>query len=93
MAYEYEQEEEKFIPMQKGSRAFGRLIKDIFSMRRESGLLIGAVLTTAIAGTLYPLSLAFAINSVIAGNFKDLYIYASEFYVIVEARRQCSLFC
>ncbi len=82
MAYEYEQEEEKFIPMQKGSRAFGRLIKDIFSMRRESGLLIGAVLTTAIAGTLYPLSLAFAINSVIAGNFKDLYIYAAIFLLL-----------
>ena len=65
MAYEYEQEEEKFIPMQKGSRAFGRLIKDIFSMRRESGLLIGAVLTTAIAGTLYPLSLSVSPSFVI----------------------------
>ncbi len=82
MAYEYEQEEEKFIPMQKGSRAFGRLLKDIFSMRRESSILIGAVLTTAIAATLYPLSLAFAINSVISGNFEYLYIYATIFFLL-----------
>lgn len=62
MAYEYEEQEEKFIPMQKGSRAFRRLVKDIFSMKRESTTLVVAVLTTAIAATLYPLALAFAIN-------------------------------
>lgn len=82
MAYEYEQEEEKFIPMQTGSRAFGRLLRDIFSMKRESSVLVVAVLTTAIAATLYPLALAFAINSVISGNFEYLYIYAAIFLTL-----------
>lgn len=82
MAYEYEEQEEKFIPMQKGSRAFRRLVKDIFSMKRESTTLVVAVLTTAIAATLYPLALAFAINGVISGNLGKLYLYAGIFFML-----------
>lgn len=82
MAYDYEEQEEKYIPMQKGSRAFRRLIRDILSMKRESTVLIIAVLTTAIAATLYPLALAFAINGVISGNFQLLYSYAALFLAL-----------
>ncbi len=82
MAYEYEEQEEKFIPMQKGSKAFRRLIGDIFSMKRESARLISAVISTAVAATLYPLALAFAINGVISGNFSTLYLYAVIFFAL-----------
>jgi ATP-binding cassette subfamily B protein len=82
MPNEYEEQEEKYIPMQRGSKAFRRLLGDIFSMKRESARLIIAVLSTAIAATLYPLSLAFAINGVISGNFDTLYTYAGIFFLL-----------
>lgn len=78
----YEEQEDDFIKTEGGGKAFRRLMSDIFSMRRESGVLIFAVLVTAIAGTLYPLALGYAINSVIAGNFRGLYIFAAVFLAL-----------
>lgn len=78
----YEEQEEDFIKTEGGGKAFRRLISDIFSMRRESGILVVAVLITAVAGTLYPLALGYAINSVIAGNFQGLYIFAFAFFAL-----------
>lgn len=82
MAKDYDQQEEEFIATQKGSRAFRRLLSDIFSMRRDSAVLIAAVLTTAIAGTLYPLALGYAINSVLSGDFNGLLIFAGIFFFL-----------
>lgn len=81
-AADYEEQEESFIKTQKGMTAFKRLMSDIFSMRRESAILVVAVLITAIAGTLYPLALGYAINSVIDGNFNGLLIFSASFFVL-----------
>lgn len=79
---EYDREEDKFIKTQGGWIAFKRLVSDIFSMKRDSSILVISVLITAIAGTLYPLALGYAINSVYAGNFNLLYIYAGTFFLL-----------
>ena len=79
---DYEDQEDDFIKTQKGSAAFRRLMHDIFSMKRESALLVTAVLITAVAGTLYPLALGFAINSVIQKNFNGLYIFSGAFFAL-----------
>lgn len=75
----YEEQEEEYIQTGSGSSAFRRMMKEILSMRRQSTILITAVLVTAVAGTLYPLALAYAINSVIAGNFQGLYVFSLAF--------------
>lgn len=80
MEKDYEEQEEEFIKTQSGAKSFRRLMRDIFSMRRESALVVTAVLVTAVAGTLYPLALGYAINSVISRNFTQLYIFAGAFF-------------
>lgn len=82
MAVDYEKQEDSVIKTQSGWAAFRRLIRDIFSMKRDSAVLIAAVLITAIAATLYPLALGYAINSVDAGNFRGLYIFATAFFLL-----------
>lgn len=82
MAMDYDKQEDSIIRTQSGWSAFKRLISDIFSMRRDSSILVTAVLITAIAATLYPLALGYAINSVIAGNFNGLYTFSGAFFVL-----------
>ena len=79
MPHSYEEEEENFLRSEKSSKVFRRLVGEILSHRRDSGVLITAVIITAIAGTLYPLALGFAINGVINKNFTDLFIYSAAF--------------
>ncbi len=80
MPMDYEEQEELFIKTQGGLSAFKRLMSDIFSMRRDSVILVASVLVTAITGTLYPLALGYAINSITASNFSGLYIFAGIFF-------------
>lgn len=82
MALDYDKEEDKFIKTQPGFTSFKRLLSDIFSMKRDGSVLIVAVLITAITGTLYPLALGYAINSVDKGQFNGLYIYAGLFFLL-----------
>ena len=51
-------------------------------MRRESTEVIIAVMITAVAGTLYPLSLGYAINSIIRRDYNGLYLFASGFFLL-----------
>ena len=80
MAQDYDEQEESFIKTQKGLTAFKRLMADIFAMKRDSSILVVSVLITAITGTLYPLALGYAINSITASNFTGLYLYAGIFF-------------
>lgn len=82
MVEEYDKEEDRFIKTQGGWAAFRRLVSDIFSMRRESAILVLAVIITAVAGTLFPLMLGYAINGVIAGNLNTLYTYTGIFFLL-----------
>ncbi len=75
----YEEEEENFLKSEKSSKVFRRLVGEILSHRRDSGALIAAVIITAMAGTLYPIALGFAINGVINKNFTELFIYSTAF--------------
>ncbi len=80
LAQDYDEQEESFIKTQKGLAAFKRLMSDIFAMRKDSSILVVSVLITAITGTLYPLALGYAINSITAANFTGLYLYAAAFF-------------
>lgn len=80
MAQDYEQQEEAFIKTESGFRAFRRLMSEIFSRKRDSSLVVGSVIVTAVSRTLYPLALAFAINSIIAKDYTGLYIFTGAFF-------------
>ncbi len=82
MAEDYEKQEDRVIKTQSGWSSFRRLVGDIFSMKRDSAVLVVSVLVTAIAATLYPLALGNAINSVTSGNFNGLYLFAGTFFLL-----------
>ncbi len=82
MAMDYEKQEDSVIKTQSGFSAFRRLLGDIFSMKRDSAVLVASVLVTAVAATLYPLALGYAINNVASGNFRGLYLFAGAFFLL-----------
>ncbi|MCL6089616.1 MAG: ABC transporter ATP-binding protein/permease [Candidatus Thermoplasmatota archaeon] len=79
---DYDDQEDQLIRTGKSLPSFSRLLRDMFRMRRESTEVIIAVMITAVAGTLYPLSLGYAINSVIRRDYTGLYLFASGFFLL-----------
>ena len=79
---DYDDQEEELIRTGKSLPSFSRLLRDMFRMRRESTEVIIAVMITAVAGTLYPLSLGYAINSIIRRDYNGLYLFASGFFLL-----------
>ena len=79
---DYDDQEEELIRTGKSLPSFSRLLRDMFRMRRESTEVIIAVMITALAGTLYPLSLGYAINSIIQRDYNGLYLFASGFFLL-----------
>ncbi len=75
----YEELEEDLMKSTKGSRVFRRLMGDILSQRRDTAILVTAVMITAVAGTLYPLALGDAINGIVDGNVNLLVLFAASF--------------
>lgn len=82
----YEDVEEEVLKSAKSSKSFRRLLRDIFSMKRDSALLVIAVTVTAIAGTLYPLAVGYAINSISQGNVFFLVVFAISFLLLYLVR-------
>lgn len=82
MSKTYDEIEDDLIHTEKGSGSFRRMVREILGMRRESTKLIVTVIVTAIAGTLYPLALGYAVNSIVARNLKSLEIFASAFFLL-----------
>jgi ATP-binding cassette subfamily B protein len=78
----YEEAEDLLLKSAKSSKAFRRLLGEMLSNRRDAALVLASVLTTAIAGMLYPLALGLAINNVLSGNFFGLYFFVGTFLVI-----------
>ncbi len=76
MAETYEEAEEKILKSGRSSKAFGRLIRMIIGQKRETLLLVTAVVISAISGTVYPLALGYAINGVVQRNAILLALYA-----------------
>ncbi len=82
MPQTYEELEDQIIKTARGSGSFRRMVREIFQMRRDSAALVTTVLITAIAGTLYPLMLGFAVNAIIARNVFHLELFASLFFLL-----------
>ena len=75
----YEELEDELIRTAKGSRSFRRTLSEILSMRMESSKLIASLAVTAVAGTLYPLALGYAVNGIIAHDYVSLTIFSLMF--------------
>ncbi len=78
----YEEVEEEVLKSAKSSKSFRRLLRDIFSMRRDSAKLIVAVTLTSIAGALAPLALGNTITSILSGNALYLVLFAVSFLLL-----------
>ncbi len=78
----YEDVEEEVMKAAKGERVFRRLLRDIFSMKRDSAVLIIAVSVTAIAGALYPLALGDAFNGIRDGSVSALVVFSLSFILL-----------
>ncbi len=82
MSGTYEEAEDELLKSAKSSKSFRRLLGEMLSNRKDAALVIGSVLTTAIAGMLYPLSLGEAINNVLSGNVEGLFFFTGIFLLI-----------
>lgn len=82
MSGTYEEAEDELLKSAKSSKSFRRLLGEMLSNRKDAALVIGSVLTTAIAGMLYPLSLGEAINNVLSGNIEGLFFFTGIFLLI-----------
>ncbi len=82
MPKSYDETEDDFLVRMKNSKAFRRLITEMLSMRRVSLKVFLSVVITAIAGTLYPLTLGFSINGIIQRNYSSFEFFAGIFLVL-----------
>ena len=86
MPKSYDEVEEEYMHTGKTGKSFFRLVKDMARMKRETSLMILAVVSTAIAGTLYPLALAEVINSITAKNLHFVFLFAAIFFGLYVAQ-------
>jgi hypothetical protein len=56
MPKSYDDVEEEYMHTGKTGKSFFRLVRDMAKMKKETTLMVLAVISTAIAGTLYPLA-------------------------------------
>ena len=82
MARTYEEIEDDLIATSKGSAPFWRMVREILSIRRDSTILITSVVVTAVAGTLYPLALGYAVNAVLDRNMLLLEFFGASFFLL-----------
>lgn len=82
MARTYEEIEDDLIKTSSGSAPFRRMVREILGMRRDSAILVTTVVVTAIAGTLYPLALGYAVNAILGHNIRLLEYFAGSFFLL-----------
>lgn len=68
MAKTYEETEEEYLKTEKNSKAFLRLIREIFRDRGTTAKVVISVIITALAGTFYPLALGLSIDGILSRN-------------------------
>lgn len=81
----YDDKEDQYFGKIDTRKSLVRLVRDIFSFKRDSRRVVISVIITAIAGTLYPISLGLAINSILSHNTYGLMFFSVAFlslYVI-----------
>ncbi|MEM0155893.1 MAG: ABC transporter ATP-binding protein [Thermoplasmataceae archaeon] len=76
----YDDREDQYFGKLDTRKSLIRLIHDIFSFKRDSRLVVISVAITAISGTLYPVSLGLAINSILSHNIPDLIFFGVAFF-------------
>lgn len=64
----YEETEEEYLKTERNSKAFIRLIREIFHDRTTTAKVVISVVITALAGTFYPLALGLSIDGILARN-------------------------
>ncbi len=82
MARTYEEIEDDLIKTSSGSAPFRRMVREILGMRRDSAILVTTVVVTAIAGTLYPLALGYAVNAILGHNIRLMEYFAGSFFLL-----------
>ncbi len=82
MARTYEDIEDDIIRTARGSGPFRRMVREILGMRRDSAILVTSVVVTAIAGTLYPLALGYAVNAILDHNLRLMEYFAGSFFLL-----------
>ena len=78
----YDEVEEEVIKGGKGFASFRRLVGEMLAQRKYSFNVAASTIITAVTGALWPLTLGFAVNSVIAKNLSLLVFYAALFFLI-----------
>ena len=78
----YDEVEEEVIKGGKGFASFRRLVGEMLAQRKYSFNVASSTIITAVTGALWPLTLGFAVNSVIAKNLSLLVFYAALFFLI-----------
>ena len=78
----YDETEDQYFGKIDTRGSLERLIRDMFSFRNDSRQVIITVFVTAVAGTLYPLSLGLAINSILSRNSAGLVFYGILFLLL-----------
>ena len=78
----YDETEDQYFGKIDTRGSLARLIRDMLSFRKDSRQVILTVFVTAVAGTLYPLSLGLAINSVLSRNSTGLVFYGLLFLLL-----------
>ncbi|QRF76122.1 putative branched-chain amino acid transport ATP-binding protein LivG [Thermoplasmatales archaeon] len=78
----YDETEDQYFGKINTRGSLKRLVRDIFSYKKYSRQVVASVLVTAVAGTLYPLSLGLAINSILSRNLQGLIFFGLMFLVL-----------
>ena len=82
LARRYEEIEEEVLKTESNMKSFARMLRELLAMKHNAAKVIVAVVITAIAGTLYPLSLGLSVNGVISGNYFAFEVYAVLFLLL-----------
>lgn len=86
MPKSYDDVEEEYMHTGKTGKSFFRLVRDMAKMKKETTLMVLAVISTAISGTLYPLALAEVINNITAKNLHFVFLFAAIFFGLYVAQ-------
>ena len=77
----YEESEDLLIKQAKGSRPFLRMIKEMFSNRRDATLLTISIVITAAASALYPFALDEVVGGILAKDLLTIAIFSILFFL------------
>ena len=81
MPQTYEESEDLLIKQAKGSRPFLRMIREMFSNRRQATLLTISIVITAATSALYPFALDEVVGGILAKNLFKIGIFSFLFFL------------